>query len=135
MTSENREVWLYNAGTWRRTPDPINWQNGDDVHERYAEAGYAAAHTGGLPFIDLAYPGDVPGTVGLTLWTRHEPPECIIDIEGPNGSTRSVYVQNFPDALDLMARWTPLVTASAPIAEARDEWERQEADERRRATK
>ena len=119
MTEASPEVWLYNAGAWHRVPDPITWQDGDDVHERYAEAGYATG-PGGSPFIDLATPGDASGSVGLTLWTRPEVPECIIDIEGPHGETRSVYVNSFPEALDLMARWAPLVTASAPIADARE---------------
>lgn len=127
MTEAAQEVWLYNAGAWRRAPDPITWQDGDDVHERYAQAGYAA-DLAGLPFIDLGFPGDASGSVGLTLWTRREAPECIIDIEGRHGETRSVYVNSFPEALDLMARWAPLVTASTPIAEARDGWERQQAE-------
>lgn len=124
---ENPEIWLYEAGTWRRAPDPITWQGGDDVHERYAEAGYTESYTP-EPFIGLVYPGDVPGTVGLALWVRDKAPQCIIDIEGTNDVGRSVYVDRFPDALDLMAQWAPLVSVSAPIAEAVDAYQRQQAN-------
>jgi hypothetical protein len=126
VTRANPEVWLYDAGTWRHIPDPIAWQNGDDVHERYAQAGYADP-----PFIDLTYPQSKSGGVGLKLWTRREPPECVIDIEGSQMSTCSVYVSRLPDALDLLARWSPLITISAPIADALGEWERQQAEYRR----
>lgn len=128
MTNENPEVWLYEAGAWRRAPDPITWQGGDDVHARYAEAGYAESYLP-LPFISLVYPGDAPGSVGLRLWVRAEPPECIIDVEGTSDTGHSFYVDRLPDALDLMARWAPLVTASAPIAEAVDAYEREQAEQ------
>jgi hypothetical protein len=112
------EVWLYDAGTWQRAPDPIDWEGGDDVYERYAAAGYSSSWDA-RPFIDLVYPG-TSYRVGLTLWVRTEPPECIIDIEGTSEASRSVYVTRFPDALDLMARWTPLVEASESLRPARE---------------
>jgi hypothetical protein len=119
MTDSNGEIWLYDAGTWRRAPDPINWESNPMVHEQYAEAGYAE-HDGG-PFLSLIYPGDGSCVVGLSLWVRDESPQCIIDIEGTDDATRSVYVNRFPDALDLVARWAPLVQVTMAAGPARRE--------------
>jgi hypothetical protein len=35
------KVWLYEAGDWLLTDDPISWADGDDVMEKYAGAGYS----------------------------------------------------------------------------------------------
>ena len=35
------KVWLYEADDWQLADDPIIWADGDDVMEKYAEAGYS----------------------------------------------------------------------------------------------
>lgn len=113
MTDDDaRQVWLYDGGAWSLAPDPIDWQDGDDVRERYAEAGYTRKAAGLAPFLSLLAAEHVnpTGVVGLTLWYRpRRPPECLIDVQGTDDSTYALYVARFPDALDLMARWAPLV--------------------------
>jgi hypothetical protein len=41
-----------------------------------------------------------------------EPPECLIRIAGPAGSSRSVCAFSLPDGLDVMARRAPIVPAA-----------------------
>jgi hypothetical protein len=117
------QVWLYEGGSWELAADPITWsEDGDDVRAKYAEAGYTeTAGESADPFLVLGLNSEeARPAVQLTLFVRREHPECLIDIEGPAGSTRSVYAARLPDGLDLMARWAPLAQAGALTATTRD---------------
>jgi hypothetical protein len=117
-------VWLYQGGDWELADDPIPWSGeaGDDVRAKYAEAGYTELPgPQAEPFLVLGLNSEeARAAVQLTLFTRREHPECLIDIEGPGGSTRAVYAARFPDGLDLMARWAPIVQAGVLTALAGD---------------
>src|SRR6266568_2960471 len=116
-------VWLYQGGDWELADDPIPWSAAsDDVRAKYAEAGYTQVP--GPPaesFLVLGLHSEQAANAAqLTLFTRGEPPQCLIDIEGTGGGTRTVYAARFPDGLDLMARWAPITQAAALTAIARD---------------
>lgn len=51
----------------------------------------------------------------LTLFARHQHPQCLIGIEGA-GTTRAVYAARLPDGLDLMARWAANAGALTALA-------------------
>ena len=116
-------VWLYQDGGWELADDPIPWSTGaDDVRAKYAEAGYSeSSRTAADPFLFLGLNSEEaqPGAQ-FTLFVRREHPECLIDIEGAGGSTRSVYAGRLPDGLDLMARWAPIAQAGVLTALAGD---------------
>jgi hypothetical protein len=101
-------VWLYRDGDWELADDPIPWSTGsDDVRGKYAEAGYTEVPgPPAEPLLVLGLHSEEARPAGqLTLFTRREPPQCLIDIEGAGGATRTVYAARLPDGLDLMARW------------------------------
>lgn len=54
------------------------------------------------------------------MLVRRERPECLIDIEGAGGSTRSVHAARLPNGLDLMARWAPIAQTAALTAVTKD---------------
>jgi hypothetical protein len=121
------KVWLYEGGEWTLVEDPIPWsRNGsDEVRAKYAEAGYSEALTPGdsaEPFLVVGLHSEaITGSAAqLALFVRHEHPQCLIDIEGPYGSTRTVYATRLPDGLDLMARWAAIANAGALTALAAD---------------
>lgn len=115
-------VWLYENGEWKLTEDPITWSNGDDVGAKYAEAGYS--ETPGQRadrFLILGlHSEEASQAAQISLYVRRDPPQCLIDIEGPTGSTRTVYAARLPDGLDLMARWAPIAQAGTLTALAGD---------------
>ncbi len=107
-------VWLYEDGGWKLADDLITWDaDGDDVSAKYAEAGYSeASREHADPFLVLGlHSEEAQRAAQLSLYVRSEPPQCLIDIEGPGGSTRTVYAARFPDGLDLMARWAAIAQA------------------------
>lgn len=112
-------VWLYEAGSWVEIDDPITWgKNGEIVVERYAAAGYAQGDGAPEPFIGLEQAegtGQAGYVPGLALWVRSEPPQCLIDISGTDGTSRAIYAARLPDGLDLMARWVPIVSAGSTL--------------------
>jgi hypothetical protein len=117
-------VWLYQGGGWELADDPIPWSGeaGEDVRAKYAEAGYTEVPGGPAePFVVLGLNSEeARPAVQLTMFTRRKHPECLIDIEGPGGSTRTVYAARFPEGLDLMARWAPIAQAGVLTALAGD---------------
>jgi hypothetical protein len=116
-------VWLFEGGSWELADDPISWsEHGDDVRAKYAEAGYTELPGDTAePFLVLGLNSEeARPAVQLTLFVRREHPQCLIDIEAPGGSTRSVYAARLPDGLDLMARWAPIAQAGVLTAAAGD---------------
>src|SRR5690348_16517791 len=86
-------VWLYECGEWKLAADPIVWGAGDfDVRAKYAEAGYSeASRQAADPFLVLGLHSEEAQTAAqLSLFVRHDPPQCLIDIEGLTGSTHTV---------------------------------------------
>lgn len=111
--TEPGKVWLFDGASWQLVADPIEWSEdgGDDVHERYEAAGYAH-RSGGGDFLRLGVSEEVSvsGVPALALWLRPgRPPECLIEVQGSDDSSVSLYAARLPDGLDLMARWAPLV--------------------------
>lgn len=105
------KVWLYDGGTWQQVDDPIDWGEGGGVTDFYAEYGYCDKDR--QPAVRIAAPeSDVVSATELRLWVREEHPQCVIDIEW-SGRMRSVYAARFPDGLDLMARWAPILRHGA----------------------
>jgi hypothetical protein len=122
-------VWLYEDGGWKLATDPITWDPaGDDVRAKYAEAGYSEASRGAAePFLSLGLGSELGlsseaarPAAQLNLFVRRDYPQCLIDVEGPATSTRTVYAARFPDGLDLLARWAPLAQAGVLTALASD---------------
>ena len=113
------KVWLYEAGDWQLADDPIIWADGDDVMEKYAEAGYSEYRSSSATWF-LAFglnSEDNPGYgAQVTLYVRDARPQCLIGIEGGTGSNRAVYAARFPDGLDLMARWAPVASTGTLTA-------------------
>jgi len=122
MSNEtSAKVWLYQDGDWRLADDPVHWNHdgADDVRAKYAEAGYSDLHGApAAPFLLLGLNSEENTSSGaqLTLFVRHEHPQCLIDIEGQSGATRPVYAARLPDGLDLLARWAAIVSAAALTA-------------------
>jgi hypothetical protein len=89
------------------------------VRAKYAEAGCSDLHGApAAPFLVLGLNSEENTSSGaqLTLFVRHEHPQCLIEIEGQSGATRSMYAARLPDGLDLLARWSPIVSAAALTA-------------------
>jgi hypothetical protein len=112
------KVWLYEAGDWKLADDLISWADGDDVMEKYAEAGYSEFGSPATWFLAFGLNSeDNPGYgAQVTLYVRDARPQCLIGIEGGTGSNRAVYAARFPDGLDLMARWVPVASTAALTA-------------------
>lgn len=93
------KVWLYEAGDWQLADDPISWADGDDVMEKYAEAGYSEFGSPATWFLAFGLNSeDNPGYgAQFTLYVRDARPQCLIGIEGWIGSNRAVYAARFPD--------------------------------------
>jgi hypothetical protein len=117
-------VWLYEGGDWTLAADPIPWsaEGGDDVRAKYAEAGYTdAPGPPAEPFLVLGlHSEEARSAAQLTLFVRREPPQCLIDVEGASGVTRTVYAARLPDGLDLMARWAAISQTGALTALMKD---------------
>lgn len=117
-------VWLYEGGRWTLIDDPLLWKADDhDVEAKYIEAGYSESST--TPpadwFLALGLHGDqARPAVQIRLYARQDPPQCLLDVEGPEGSSRTVYAARLPDGLDLMARWAPITQAGVLTALAGD---------------
>ena len=115
-----RDSWLYEGGAWRWVPDPVDWGDEFDVLAGYARAGYGVGAQGGEEARSLLWVGDPEGEY-VELFDRPEPPQCILQVGGADGVVPEFYIAALPDALDIMARWAPLVRAAAECGTSRDE--------------
>jgi hypothetical protein len=101
-------TWHYDNGQWLETtfeddillpgPVPDNWP--DDPLR-------------GLGYEGIVYAGDEYTTFHLQLWYgREASPPCILLI-GDTDWSDTITAARLPDGLDLVARYAPIVTASA----------------------
>lgn len=63
--------------------------------------------------------GDRPqGPLALALYSREAPPlQFLLQIEGNAGNVvEHVFAETLPDAMDLLARWTPIVRTGREVS-------------------
>jgi hypothetical protein len=117
MTSEDSAdgdvVWQYENGNWSRTAAPYVWEgtDGSDVEAALERAGYYHAEQLGRPRLPIVkvYEHEDGGKWFLSCCFNHS-------------NVHSIYVPELPSFLDLMAKLTPLVTATllSDVAERLD---------------
>jgi hypothetical protein len=97
-------AWCLVNGSWVEREDPVMAicePYGGDVRAAVANLGYEAwCQVGELP--------SVP--VSLTLYSRETPPlQFLLQIEGNAGNVvEHIFAETLPDAMELLARWTPI---------------------------
>lgn len=102
--TEAIRAWCLVNGSWVEREDPVMAScepYGGDVRAAVANLGYEAwCQVGELP--------SVP--VSLTLYSRETPPlQFLLQLEGNAGNVvEHVFAETLPDAMELLARWTPI---------------------------
>jgi len=105
VSAERPEVWVYReGGMWEHAADPVPWESTDPDEDRRG-AGYS-------PLTWLGTPGDGGGKIVLH-YRPGRPPECALEVWGNHDIGVDLYVDRLPDALELLARWAPLISATA----------------------
>ncbi|MFB9833585.1 hypothetical protein [Actinoallomurus acaciae] len=103
--TEAIHAWCLVNGSWVEREDPVMAAcepYDGDVRAAVATLGYEAwCQVGELP--------SVP--VSLTLYSRETPPlQFLLQLEGNAGNiVEHVFAETLPDAMELLARWTPIV--------------------------
>jgi hypothetical protein len=93
--------WVFKAGKWIRTEDPVMNRPEEDFEEAVKAAGYSAwTGAGKLYTIPLM----------LTVWARKAEPSFFFDLEGADHS-EYVYAETLPDALALLNQLAPTLQA------------------------
>jgi hypothetical protein len=97
-------AWCLVNGSWVEREDPVMAicePYGGDVRAAVANLGYEVwCQVGELP--------SVP--VSLTLYSRETPPlQFLLQLEGNAGNVvEHIFAETLPDAMELLARWTPI---------------------------
>ncbi|WRZ91243.1 hypothetical protein OHB54_20495 [Streptomyces sp. NBC_01007] len=91
---------LYRDGQWTRIPSPIP-AGQEDWDKAVSEAGYKEFFGSGDP--DSNY---------VTLHLYRGPSNYLIDLSS-NVSSEVVYAATLPDAMDLLAKWMPVVSSAS----------------------
>jgi hypothetical protein len=104
-------AWCLVKGEWVERDDPVMAAcdpRGGDVRAAMASLGFEAWCQIGAP--DLA---TVPVT--LALYSREAPPlQFLLQLEGNAGNVvEHVFAETLPDAMELLAKWTPIAQAGA----------------------
>jgi hypothetical protein len=100
-------AWCLVNGAWVEREDPVMAvcdPYGGDVRAAMAHLGYEAwCQIGELP--------SVP--VSLALYSREAPPlQFLLQLEGNAGNVvEHIFAETLPDAMELLARWTPIARA------------------------
>jgi hypothetical protein len=106
-------VWQYEDGEWSRAPGPYVWEatDGRDVEAALERAGFNHAEQLGRPRLPIVqiYEHEDGGKWFLSCCFNHS-------------NVYGIYVPNLPSFLDLMAKLTPVVTATllSDVAERLD---------------
>ncbi|MFD6818854.1 hypothetical protein ACFWC5_00610 [Streptomyces sp. NPDC060085] len=95
----DRKDLLYQGGEWTKIPSPIAGEG--DWDKAVSEAGYGEFFRSGDP--DSNY-------VALSVYRG--PSNYLIDLSS-NLSSEVVYAATLPDAMDLLAKWMPVVSAAS----------------------
>ncbi|MCX4907063.1 hypothetical protein [Streptomyces sp. NBC_00878] len=90
---------LYRDGEWTRIPSPITGEG--DWDKAVSEAGYKEFFGSGDP--DSNY---------VTIHLYRGPSNYLIDLSS-NVSSEVVYAATLPDAMDLLAKWMPVVSSAS----------------------
>ncbi|MCI0386331.1 hypothetical protein [Streptomyces sp. CNQ085] len=90
---------LYGGGEWTRIPSPVSGEG--DWDKAVAEAGYQEFFGSGDP--DSNY---------VTIHLYRGPSNYLIDLSS-NVSSEIVYAATLPDAMDLLAKWMPVVSSAS----------------------
>jgi hypothetical protein len=117
ITTEPVRAWCLVNGEWVEREDPVMAvcdPYGGDVHAAMADLGYEAWCQIGVD--------DLPSVpVSLALYSREAPPlQFLLQLEGNAGNVvEHVFAETLPDAMELLARWAPIVRAGTPAVRTR----------------
>jgi hypothetical protein len=117
ITTEPVRAWCLVNGEWVEREDPVMAvcdPYGGDVHAAMTGLGYEAWCQIGVE--------DLPSVpVSLALYSREAPPlQFLLQLEGNAGNVvEHVFAETLPDAMELLARWAPIVRAGVPAARTR----------------
>jgi hypothetical protein len=96
--AKDKHYWCFDGSSWRLIDDPLPLPpSGDTLFEMYGEVGFQL----------LLGPGETGGSdAQISLWTRNDKPECLIDIfaGGVRDGCATVYADRLPDGFDLFTR-------------------------------
>jgi hypothetical protein len=97
-------TWHYERGQWTETTFLDDaWGEAQPFDTMIRNRGYAW-------HLHLGETHDV--AISVTVYQRDDPPRYLIDIGDHVSTTEVVTAATLPDALDLFARYAPIVTAS-----------------------
>lgn len=96
--SDDRDL-LYRGGEWTRIPSPISGEG--DWDKAVSEAGYKEFFGSGDPESNY-----------VTIHLYRGPSNYLIDLSS-NVSSEVVYAATLPDAMDLLAKWMPVVSSAS----------------------
>jgi hypothetical protein len=117
ITSEPVRAWCLVNGEWVEREDPVMAvcdPYGGDVHAAMTGLGYEAWCQIGVE--------DLPSVpVSLALYSREAPPlQFLLQLEGNAGNVvEHVFAETLPDAMELLARWSPIARTGVPAARTR----------------
>lgn len=114
ITTDPVRAWCLVNGEWVEREDPVMAvcdPYGGDVRAAMTGTGYEAWCQIGVE--------DLPSVpMSLTLYSREAPPlQFLLQLEGNAGNVvEHVFAETLPDAMELLARWAPIVRAGVPAA-------------------
>src|SRR5215469_10431033 len=98
MDEMGMDVPHYQGGTWSQATQHLDWADDEDVEVWLKRTGYQEFTAIGLP--DDSY--------GIRAWVKKEAPQYLIEFTDGNISPM-VTAQTVADALDVIAKWAPIV--------------------------
>lgn len=100
MDATGMDVPHYQDGAWAPTPQHLDWADNEDFELWLKRAGYKEFTSVGIP--DASY--------GIRAWAKKETPQYLIEFTDGNICPMAT-AQTVADALDVIAKWAPMVTA------------------------
>jgi hypothetical protein len=110
VITEPVRAWCLVNGVWVEREDPVMAvcdPYGGDVQAAMSGLGYEA-------WCEVGVGDRPPAPVSLALYSREAPPlQFLLQIEGNAGNVvEHVFAETLPDAMDLLAKWAPIVRAT-----------------------
>ena len=107
-------AWCLVKGEWVEREDPVMAAcdpSGGDVHAAMASLGFEPWCQVGYDLLPMSAP------LALALFSREAPPlQFLLQLEGNAGNiVEHVYAETLPDALDLLAKWSPIARSAEPL--------------------
>lgn len=117
ITTAAVRAWCLVNGVWMEREDPVMAvcdPCGGDVGAAMASLGYE-------PWCQVGVGERPPAPVSLALYSREAPPlQFLLQLEGNAGNVvEHVFAETLPDAMDLLARWTPVACPGIRRPDAR----------------